>query len=263
MLSLSIFVLLLALRSTIASIRKADLLFWKRGLRDVEQAANIYEAALENAPDDTDLQLKLADALNTIMRIKTNGNTLVIDGLLDTDANKRVWSKYGTRALALAQKVKDQRPTDIIPAAVLADSYMFLSSTKGIISAALSGAASVFKTNAATITKLDKGYDSGVGYALTGAFYCVAPWPLGNMALAEEFMEKALSQGRSLRNHYYVGVIAYKQKKWSKAETNFKAAMNARPGSVTESDFSDFMISECKRALGLIATKTTSNGKEL
>lgn len=232
----------------------ADMLMWKRSLRDVESAAAIYEEVLQQSPDDLDLQLKLADCLNTIMRIRTHSNTLIIDGLLDTAENKKVWSMYGEKALAFAEKVKEMRPKDVKAVAVHADAYLFSTSTKGIISAAIAGAASRFKANAELIIRLDKKYDSGVGYALMGAFYCVAPWPVGSIAKAEEFMDKALSiGGRTRRNHYYVGVIAYKRQLWTKAEENFQAAITTKPGSVTEADFADFMVYESKRALSLIA----------
>ena len=120
----------------------ADMLMWKRSLRDVESAAAIYEEVLQQSPDDLDLQLKLADCLNTIMRIRTHSNTLIIDGLLDTAENKKVWSMYGEKALAFAEKVKEMRPKDVKAVAVHADAYLFSTSTKGIISAAIAGAAS-------------------------------------------------------------------------------------------------------------------------
>ena len=46
------------------------------------------------------------------MRIKTNSNTLHISKMLDTQTNKKVWAKYGPRALSLAKKAKADSPND-------------------------------------------------------------------------------------------------------------------------------------------------------
>ena len=146
------------------------------------------------------------------MRIKTKSNTLLIEGLLDTKENKKIWANLGPKALSLAQQVRDQRPKDIKVAAVYSDAYLFSNSAKGIIQQALSGGATVFKANAEKIISLDEKFDSGVGYCLIGALYTVAPWPIGNLKLAEQFMDKALKVAKSRRNHYYVGVVAFRQK---------------------------------------------------
>ena len=50
-----------------------------------------------------DGRLDLADALNAVMRIKTNANTILIDGTLDTPANKKIWKELGGEALPLAK----------------------------------------------------------------------------------------------------------------------------------------------------------------
>lgn len=241
--------------TTHGSVLRADALMFRRKLKDVEIAANLYEEELRKAPEDSALELKLADALNTIMRIKTHSNTLLIEGLLDTPQNKRIWRQYGPKALALARKCRAKSPHDCRVQAIFADAYMFDTSTKGIIKAAVNGAASVFRSNAQCLIKLDANYDTGVGYALMGALYCVAPWPIGSLDKAEQFMEKALHVGQSQRNHYYVGVVAYRRKKWEKAKTHFLAALSARPGSPTEADFAEFMALESQRALQLLALK--------
>jgi len=201
------------------------------------------------------LQLKLADALNGVMRVKTNANTLVVDRLLDTPVNKEVWGKLGPRALELATEARKARPRDVRAAAVYADAYMFSCSSKGIIKQALQGAASVFKANAERLINMDKKYDNGVGYALLGAFYAVAPWPYGNMDLAAKNMDMAKKVAPTKRNLYYVGVIAFKQKQWERATEHFRLALNARPGSPTEWDFAEFMESECKRAAAMAQTE--------
>ena len=96
---------------------------------------------------------QLADALNAVMRIKTNANALMIDGSLDTPANKRVWKSLGDEALPLARKAYDARPGDVKALAVYADAFMFSCSAKGIVKQALSGTAKEYKRVANELRK--------------------------------------------------------------------------------------------------------------
>jgi uncharacterized protein HemY len=64
-------------------------------------------------------------------------------------------------------------------------------------------------------------------------------------------MDEAAKLAPSRRNLYFVGVVAYKRKQWSKAADHFRKAQAAKPGSITESDFADFVLAESKRALKL------------
>jgi tetratricopeptide (TPR) repeat protein len=230
---------------------RADALMYRRGASSMEEAVTLYTKALAQEPDSTDLQLKLADALNGVMRARTNGNTIVIDSMLDTPANKAIWAKLGPRALELATAVQRARPNDAHVAAVYADAFMYSCSSKGIIKQAMSGAATVFKSNAQRLTNLDRTYDSALGHALLGCFYALAPWPYGSLDKAAEVMDEAAKLAPSRRNLYFVGVVAYKRKQWSKAADHFRKAQAAKPGSITESDFADFVLAESKRALKL------------
>jgi len=185
------------------------------------------------------------------MRVKTNSNTIVIDRLLDTPANKKVWAALGPRALELATAVRDARPSDVRAAATYADAYMFACSAKGIIKQALAGAATVFKANAERLVKLDAKYDSAVGDALLGCFYAIAPWPYGSLDKAASHLDAAAGIEPCARNLYYVGVVAFKRKEWAKAVDNLRKAQHARVSSPTQADFADFVRSESARALAL------------
>ena len=59
------------------------------------KAVGLLRAAHQRNPGDVATSMELADALNAVMRIKTNANSLVIDGSLDTPANKQVWKSLG------------------------------------------------------------------------------------------------------------------------------------------------------------------------
>merc|ERR1712228_242135 len=127
---------------------KAATLLQRRGLSDCEKAVELYEKALEKDPDNAQLCLECADALNAVMRIKTHSNTLHITKMLDTPANKKVWAAYGPRSLVLAKKAKASLPKD--PEALLCycDSYFFANSVKGVLAAATTGSGLKFRANA-------------------------------------------------------------------------------------------------------------------
>lgn len=56
---------------------------------------DLLRMALKRDPDNVRLKLELADALNTVIRIKTNANSLVIEGTQDCPAFKKIWGTLG------------------------------------------------------------------------------------------------------------------------------------------------------------------------
>ena len=98
---------------------KASALLQRRSLADCEKAVELLEKALQRTPDDAALCLECAAALNAIMRIKTDSNTLHITKMLDTAENKRVWARHGPRLhsartapLALSQAERPEADGD-------------------------------------------------------------------------------------------------------------------------------------------------------
>ena len=89
---------------------QATALMQRRRLADCERAVELLEQSIMRNPDDTELCVECAEALNAVMRIRTNSNTLHITRMLDTPANKRVWAKHGPRALTLAKRAKVTAP---------------------------------------------------------------------------------------------------------------------------------------------------------
>lgn len=208
----------------------------------------LYKEALSSNPDDPEIQLKTADAINAVMRIKTNANTILIEGSLDTPANKALWAEQGPEAFRLAKSAYEKLPPSARSLAVYTDSFMFVSSSKGILSQALTGVGSEFKRLANELLKYPE-HDSGVGHALLGAFYLVAPWPVGNKEAAMTHMEKAAAIRPSRRNLYYVGVAAFRLGLYKRAVEAFQGALAAKCGSETEMDFGEFMLQQS--AIGL------------
>lgn len=231
-------------------VAEADALMKKRGLKNLKKAVEIYKAELAKKPGDVDLMLKTADALNGVIRVRTNGNSVLIDGTSDTAANKKIFGTLGKESLALAEKVIAKRPKDVKAHAVYTDSYIYASSAYGIIKAAFTGAADKYQANAQRLSKLDKKWDGGLGYMLMGAFYTAAPWPLTDHDKAISFMKKALKvKSKSRRNQYYMGIALYRDGQYAESIPFFEAVPKSPCASLTERDFCGALKREAKRAL--------------
>ena len=91
--------------------------------------------------------LELAVAYNAIMRKKTHSNTLHITRMLDTPDHKKVWRRYGPRAVELATRAKKAFPNDPDALVAYADAFFFANSVKGVLAAATTGSGLKFKGN--------------------------------------------------------------------------------------------------------------------
>ena len=115
-----------------------------QGRRAAQEAsiANAGKAAdfprVRKDPDNAEIKLELADALNMVMRIKTNANSLVIEGVQETPAFKNIWRTLGGEAFPLASDARKAFPNSVKALAVYADPLYF-SSSKGIVKQALTG----------------------------------------------------------------------------------------------------------------------------
>lgn len=85
----------------------------KRGLLNFKDAVSLLRAVHARFPDDLDVKLELADALNSVMRVETNANSLVIHGTLDTPKHKKIWRTLGDEALPLAKAAHHADPTSV------------------------------------------------------------------------------------------------------------------------------------------------------
>jgi len=222
----------------------------KRGLKNCKEAVVLYRKLLAEKRDDLDRKLNLADALNCVMRIQTNGNIPLIEGTSDTDPHKKIWAQMGPEALALAEAVYQARPNDVRTLAVYTDAYMYRSSAWGIVNAVVKGAADQYVENAENMAKKFPKYDSGVGHAFMGAFYLLAPWPLSDDEKARARMEAAHRiEPKSKRNNYYLGVVAYREDNFQEAIEHFEKAKEAKCLSLAEKDFCSFMKRQIIRGI--------------
>ena len=132
------------------------------------------------------------------------------------------------------------------------DSFMYSSSSKGIVSQALTGAGTEFKRLSEVLVSKHGALDSGVGRCYLAGLYNIAPWPIGDKKRA--LQEVMLSLGRypgSRRNNYYACMMNLQAGEAAKAVPHCEAAMRARCIGPTEPDYCTFMTSEVQRLLTL------------
>ena len=212
-----------------------------------------FESKLASNPDSYDDNLGAASNLNRAMAIRTNANLTLFDGLQDSDENRAVWSEYGERALTHARAALRLRPDSVEAAATVATSYMFWSSSLGILRAFLKGAGGDFRENARRVVELDPSYDHGFGNYMLASFYLVAPWPVGDMDDSLGHYEKAAELGpTSLRNRYGLGVYWAREGDTERARRNFERTLGMPCNSDFDRLFCDFMKSESRRALAAL-----------
>ncbi len=187
----------------------------KRSIDNCLGAADVYQSAAEltaDVPAAASLRLKAADALCCAMRIRGNGNILMLEGTLDTPSNKKFWGAHGPRALELVRAARAAHPplrADPHATAVEMDAFMYASSSKGILRQAVTGAGTEYLKLANGLLQ-HKEWDGAVAYGYLGGFYAVAPWPLGDRKRAlSEFEAAYTAHSSSRRNAYYVCLLRF------------------------------------------------------
>lgn len=231
----------------------AATLMRKRGIANVVKAAELLRAAHRRDPENAELKLELADAICTVIRIKTNANSLVIEGTQDSPAFKQVWGKLGAEALPLAVDARKAMPSSVKALAVHADAFMFYSSSKGIVKQALTGVGKKYIALAKELCKHPE-HDSCVGEVFLGGFFNVAPWPVGSKQKAASHLAAGAKRAPTKRNLYYVAVVAYQMGDYAKAKDAFARAIKTpvcKDPSSTEMDIADFLAKESQRGLRL------------
>jgi hypothetical protein len=225
----------------------------ERKLKSYEAAYEKASALLKKDPKSVDRKLDVVRALNGIMRIKTTGNLVLLDGTSDNSRNKKTWAKYGPEADKLAKEVMDARPKSVEARLMYTEAYMFHSSSFGILKAFFGGAAGKFEDNGNWLIKHGQTADDAVGYIYLGSLYLVAPWPVGNSKKAKENYELAVKHApKSVRNHYYLGVWAYRNKDKELAKKELSFAANNKCTNTTEREFCWKIKEQAKKGLELL-----------
>jgi hypothetical protein len=224
----------------------------ERGLAGCERAVAAFRGAFAARPGDALLGLDLADALNCVMRIRTDGNALLVEGRNDTPAHRAIWKAMAPEAVRLAAAARAARPDDPRALAVYAEAYMFEASSQGIVEAILRGAAGRYRRNARELIERHPRYENGGGYLLLGSFYFVAPWPLADETKGLALLEQAVAvAARSRRNRYFAGVGAFRTGDFARAAAHLAAVADGTCVTPTERDLCDFVTAEAARLLPL------------
>jgi len=233
----------------------------ERGLANCEQAVGAARTDLAAAPEDAERQLALADALNCVMRIRTNGNALLVDGRSDTPEHRAVWRAMAPEAVRLARAGRATRPDDARALSIYAEAYMFDASSQGIVEAIVKGAATEYKRNAQEWIDRHPRYENGGGYVHLGAFYFVAPWPLADPERGLALLEQAVTIApTSRRNRYFAGVGAYRMEDYARAATHFEAAAAGTCTTPSELDLCAFVTAESARLAPLARAQAGATG---
>ena len=231
--------------------KQAGELMKKRGVANAEKAASLLRESLRRDPENAAIKLELADALNMVTRIKTNANSLVIEGTQDSPAFKKIWRTLGGEALPLALDARKAFPGSVKALSVYADAFMFSSSAKGIVKQALTGVGKKYVALAKELYAHPE-WDGAVGCAFLGGFYAVAPWPIGSKGKAAKYLDEGARRAPTRRNLYYVGVVSYQAGDYRKAADHFQRAIAtpvSREPSSTEADIADFLLERARRGL--------------
>lgn len=241
-----------------AMVKEADVLFMqKRGLVAYEKAAAIYKEALSRDPENIDLMIKRSQALNAIMRVKTNGNALKIDGSgQDTEEHKKIWAQYAPESVKLAETAYKKRPDDQGALCAYASSYMFHSSSFGILKAIFAGAAGQYKENANNMINKFPKVEEAEGYIFLAAFDIFAPWPMNDINEAKKLVKKALEIcPYSPKVHHYAAILAIKDKDYETARKELSFVLNNECAPGPEYDYCGFLKEQAKKGLEMIEGK--------
>lgn len=225
-------------------------------LQAFEEAVVLLEAEHGARPDDVDVTLALAQALNGVMRAKTGACLVLVDGAADTPANKKLWATLGPRAWELGRRVAAARPGDEAAALTVAESNMYRTASLGILTAVMEGAAKAHLANAEDLVARFPRGDAGMGEVYLGVFHLIAPWPVGDLGEGRKHIEKALAVAPgSVRNRYYLGLMALRAKDWATAEKAFTAARDEPCLMTTERTYCALLKREARRGLEVIAAR--------
>lgn len=244
-----------------ADTAKADILMRKRSIESCLAAADIYEAAASvpalGVAASAALKMQAADAINCAMRIRTNGNILILEGTQDTAEFKKYWGMHGPRAYALVKAARAAgAQKDAASTAIEMDAFMYSSSSKGILRQAVTGAGVTYKAIADELVHKYLAQDEGVGHCYVGGFFTVAPWPLGDKARGLKEMNAAFAYApRSRRNGYYACLLRYMHDDYAGAAKACEAALSGRCDGPTTPDYCPFLTSQTKRLLQLSKKK--------
>ncbi|CAJ1387102.1 unnamed protein product [Effrenium voratum] len=242
---------------TDSTVRKSRALLAKkkRSANECEQAADGFRTALLQQPLDVQLNLDLADALNCVMRIKTDANMLRLTGSQETPEKIRVWKELGPEAWEHAHFALKYWPRSPRAASVYADAFQYMTSVHGPLPQAIRGSGKEFRKNARRMQQVGPEEEGGLGFVFEGTFFLAAPWPIRSLDEALVFFSRALNIKKCRRNFYYVGLVQYHMQHWADAIEAFTQARNTAPEFLSEFDFAEALTKEATLGIKLCQKK--------
>jgi len=247
-----------------------ELLNKARGNADkMRQAYADIKNLLDKDPQQIDLKLMAAEAAVAVMRIESNANSLTCDfdgdkpvvQKQDTEANMRLWAEWAPVALDLVKSVQENIGDEAFckeaSSYILSvESNMYSTSSKGIVSAVLSGKAVSFLSSVSKLEAMHPEFDGLIHCIYWGAYYLAAPWPVTSTKKARNYFEKLVkARPASRRNQYWAGVGAFIDGDFAAAQSYMERALKEECVSDSERDICAFLTGEAERTLKLLASR--------
>jgi len=224
---------------------------------------------LDADPEDNHLELCLAEAAVSVMRIKSHANSLTCDFdsnepvvyKQDTEANKKLWAEWAPVALDYLSSVQARIGEEVFCTnassfCLRLEATMYASSSRGIISTTLSGKAVSFLASVRKLESMHTGFDGHVHCVYWGAFYLAAPWPVGSTGTACQYLESLVkAQPASKRNQYWAGVGAFMAGDVQAARSYMENSLMEECASDSERDICEFLTVQARRTLDILSSR--------
>lgn len=235
----------------------------------MRQAYASIKKLVDESPGDIELMLKAAEAAVGVMRITSHANGLVCKfgsgkrpevEKQDTPENRELWAEWASRAQESLQDVEamcgsEEFSKDPYRSALRLETSMYSTSSRGIVSAVLSGNAVSFLRNIAQLEQQHPSWDGGIYCSYWGAYYLAAPWPAFSASKARAYFDRgAKAFPHSQRNQYFAGVGAFMEGDFDAARAAMQRALEEECASPSEQDVCAFFTREAERTLTMLST---------
>lgn len=250
-----------------ASSKKADgLLSSARGdATKMLQAYHSIKGMLDKDPHEVSLKLRAAEAAVSFMRITGHANSLACQlnrnkpevQKQDTEANMAVWAEWAPIAQKLLGEVEETLGETFYNDASIyvlsVEANMYATSSRGIVTAVLSGKAVSFLASISKLEKLHPAHDNAIYCVYWGAYYLAAPWPASSASKARSYFERMVkAYPASRRNQYWAGVGAFMEQDFTAAQKYMERALEEQCASPSELDVCEWITAEAKRTLDML-----------
>ncbi|MCB2149460.1 MAG: hypothetical protein KQI81_23470 [Deltaproteobacteria bacterium] len=205
--------LLAPFSASAGTLTEADALYDQGGMENYQKAIAIYEALLQTAPNDFDLNWKCARAYReygeTAKKIKVDGW-------------EKICAQYGKKGMQYGAKAIDLNPASPAGHYYYGLSVGIYSDGTGILTALKEGLKDKTQTSFEKAYELDKMYEDAGSILALGRFWAVLPWPLYNkkksLAYYREYQQTPYFQQRDEGKVYLAELLISMGGKDNKAE---------------------------------------------